>query len=39
MKNGKLVPFRESVRHRKCLQSDANDNIPVTKIIMKGTKK
>ena len=38
MKNGKLVPFRESVRHRKCLQSDANDDIPATKIIMKGAK-
>lgn len=36
MKNGKLVPFRESVRHRKCLQQQSADmKAPSTKIIMR----
>lgn len=36
MKNGKLVPFKESVRHRKCLQK-VDDQVPQTTIRLKGT--
>lgn len=36
MKNGKLVPFKESVRHRKCLQKE-DDQVPQTTIRLKGT--
>lgn len=36
MKNGKLVPFKESVRHRKCLQK-VDDRVPQTTIRLKGT--
>lgn len=36
MKNGKLVPFKESVRHRKCLQK-TDDQVPQITIRLKGT--
>ncbi len=36
MKSGKLVPFKESVRHRKCLQK-TGDQAPQTTILLRGT--
>lgn len=39
MKNGKLVPFKESVRHRKCLLEQKEDTVPQTTIKIKKTDK
>ena len=35
MKDGRLIPFKESVRHRKCLQKD--NDVPANHLILKGT--
>ena len=36
LKSGKLVPFKESVRHRKCLQDKTqNQNIPASTLIIR----
>lgn len=38
MQDGRLVPFKESIRRRKCLKSD-NSNVPQSIIQLKGNKK
>lgn len=37
MKSGKLVPFKESIRHRKCMTENAN--VPQTVIKLRGSKR
>lgn len=32
MKNGKVIPFKESIRHRKCLQNNEKQEIPQTTL-------
>lgn len=39
MKNGKLVPFKESVHHRKCLLEQKEDSVPQATIKMKKNNK